>query len=78
MKLPMSIWLPAFAALFIATIGGGLGVIFMVLLSVGHDTIPHSWGRTGEELFVIILGVSIVVGVPIIGALVHSWVGKRP
>ncbi len=78
MKLPMSIWLPALAALFIATIGGGLGVIFMILLAVGHDTIPKSWGRTGEELFVIILGMAIVVGVPVMGALVHNWVSKRP
>ena len=43
MKLPMSIWLPALAALFIATIGGGLGVIFMILLSVGHESMPKSW-----------------------------------
>ncbi len=78
MKVPMSLWLPALAALFIATLGGGLGVIFMVLLSVGHDTIPKSWGRTGEELFVIILGVVLVVGVPVAGALVHSWLSKRP
>ena len=78
MKLPMSIWLPAAAVLFIATIGGGLGVIFMILLALGHDTIPHSWGRTGEELYVIILGVAIVVLVPVIGALVHNWLSRRP
>ena len=78
MKLPMSIWLPALAALFIATIAGGLGVIFMILLAVGHDVMPKSWGREGEELFVLILGLAIVVGVPVIGALVHNRLNKRP
>ena len=78
MKIPMSIWLPALAALFIATIAGGLGVIFMILLDMGHNVIPKSWGREGEELFVLILGIAIVVGVPVAGALVHNWLSKRP
>ena len=78
MKIPMSIWLPALAALFIAIIAGGLGVIFMVLLDVGHNVMPKSWGREGEELFVLILGLAIVVGVPVIGALVHNRLSKRP
>ena len=78
MKIPMSLWLPALAALFIAIIAGGLGVIFMILLAVGHDVMPKSWGREGEELFVLILGMAIVVGVPVAGALVHNWLSKRP
>ena len=77
MKLPMSIWLPALAALFIATIAGGLGVIFMVLLAKVGDRMPHSWGRTGEELPIIVLGLLIVVLVPTIGALVHLRLSRR-
>ena len=77
MKLPISVWLPVLAALFIVTIAGGLGVIFMVLLATVGDKMPHSWGRTGEEVPILVLGMLIVVLVPTFGALAHYWLNKR-
>ena len=73
-RLPITIWLPALAVLFVATVAGGLGVIFMVL----HATIGESWGGKWQETPIIILGLAIVVLVPTMGALVHSRLSKRP
>ena len=74
---PITVWLPALAALFIATIAGGLGVIFMVLHGTLGDRMPDSWGKTGQETPVIILGLAIVLLVPTIAALVHLWLNRR-
>ena len=57
--IPLAFLLPILAAAFVAVLGGGLGVIFIVI----YASSLHEWG-------VIVLGMLLVIGVPIVAALV--------
>ena len=61
MNLPLPLLLPLAAALFIAVWAGGLGVIFMVL----NDTALEEWGA-------VIIGMSLVVGIPSVAGLLAT------
>ena len=54
----MSALLPLLAAMFVIIWGGGTGVIFILL----SKTALHEWGS-------VIVGMSLVVGIPFLGAV---------
>lgn len=60
-RIPLPLLLPVGAAMFLATVGGGLGVLFMVL---------------GERA-AIVIGVLLAAGVPLVGALLARRLAAR-
>ena len=77
-RWPITIWLPVAAVLFVATVAGGLGVTFMVLRGTLGDRMADAWGHGWQNTPVIVLGMAIVVLVPLLGALVHRKLSRRP
>ena len=77
-RWPITIWLPIAAVLFVATVAGGLGVTFMVLRGTLGDRMADAWGNEWHNAPIIVLGVAIVVLVPLLGALAHRRVSRRP
>ncbi len=57
----MAVLFPLLAVLMVVAVAGGLGVAFTVI----HET-------THSEIGVLILGVSLVVGVPAVAALLQQ------
>ena len=57
-RLPLPIFLPIVALIFVVIIGGGLGVSFIALNKTGL-----------EEMGAIIIGLVLIVGVPAVAAL---------
>ncbi len=68
---------PVFAALFIIVFAGGLGIIFMILFGTpiyGAVEEDHH-GNANGELLVVILGLIITVGVPVVAYLLQKKYG---
>ena len=72
-----SMMYPVFAALFIIVFAGGLGIIFMILFGTpiyGAVEEGHH-GNANGELLVVILGLIITVGVPVVAYLLQKKYG---
>ncbi len=72
-RTPITIWLPLLSVLFVVTVAGGLGVIFMVLRATLGEDMAERWGKEWHDAPIIILGSIIVVLVPLVAVLVHSF-----
>ena len=70
---PITMWLPLLAVLFVAIVGGGLGVIFIVLRATVGDGMAERWGDRWHDAPVIILGMAIVVLVPLVAGVIHTF-----
>lgn len=64
-RMILAILVPILAIAIIASFAGSLGVIFMILEHQMHS-----------EIGVIVLGVALVVGVPVVAYLLDRAVGE--